>query len=188
MKRKQVTFANPPVDQRYEAQHARLARLQGSVHDDEPTPSEAPEVRRNRYDQHTNMVQPPAQTIVRRIPTELGQTSHVIDVAPSAQHIVTMKTSARDRAEGFLIATVPLFAGLALGMVLISVFFFGVPFMSLTALVIFWLSFVAAWLIAYVYTLAVSAEGIAMFEARQKWNVIKREQEERWSYYKNQGK
>lgn len=137
------------------------------------------------------MVQPAPvqQPIVRRMtPAELNQVQHVIDVQPSAQHIVEMKTSARDRAEGFLIATVPLFAGLALGMVLISVFFFGVPFMSLTALVIFWLSFVAAWLIAYVYTLAVSAEGIAMFEARQKWNVIKREQEERWSYYKNQGK
>lgn len=136
------------------------------------------------------MVQPTPvqQPIVRRIPTELGQTSHVIDVAPSAQHYVEMRTSAKDRAQGFLIATVPLFAGLALGMVLISVFFFNVPFMSLTALVIFWLSFVAAWLIAYVYTLAVSAEGIAMFEARKKWQVIEREQRERWDYYKNQGK
>ena len=134
------------------------------------------------------MVQPaPQQAIVRRMPTEINQTSHVIDVAPSAQHYVEMRTSAKDRAQGFLIATVPLFAGLALGMVLISVFFFGVPFMSLTALVIFWLSFVAAWLIAYIYTLAVSAEGIAMFEARQKWNVIKREQEERCNYYKKLG-
>ena len=128
--------------------------------------------------------EPQQQPIVRRMPTEINQTSHVIDVAPSAQHYVEMRTSAKDRAQGFLIATVPLFAGLALGMVLISVFFFNVPFLSLTALVIFWLSFVAAWLIAYVYTLAVSAEGIAMFEARQKWNVIKREQEERWNYYK----
>jgi len=129
--------------------------------------------------------EPQKQAIVRRMaPAEINQTSHVIDVAPSAQHIVTMKTSARDRAEGFLIATVPLFAAFALAIVLISVFFFSVPFMSLTALVIYWLAFVAAWLIAYVYTLAVSAEGIAMFEARQKWNVIKREQEERWSYYK----
>lgn len=142
-------------------------------------------VKRNRYDQGLNMVRPEQQqAMVRRIPTELGQTSHVIDVAPSAQHIVTMKTSARDRAEGFLLATVPLFAAFALAIVLISVFFFSVPFMSLTALVIYWLAFVAAWLIAYVYTLATSAEGIAMFEARQKWNVIKREQQERWDYYK----
>lgn len=142
--------------------------------------------KRNRYDEGLNMVQPAPQqrTIVRRMPTEINQTSHVIDVAPSSQHLVTMKTSAVDRAQGFLISTTPLFAGLALGFVLISVFFFNVPFMSLTALVIFWLSFVAAWLLAYVYTLAVSAEGIAFFEAKKKWQVIEREQRERWSYYK----
>ena len=141
-------------------------------------------VRRNRYDSGASLVRPETQPVVRRLSTEINQTAHVIDVAPSAQHIVTMKTSSRDRAEGFLIATVPLFAAFALAIVLISVFFFSVPLMSLTALVIYWLAFVAAWLIAYVYTLATSAEGIAMFEARQKWNVIKREQEERWSYYK----
>lgn len=131
--------------------------------------------------------EPQKQAIVRRMtPAEINQTSHVIDVAPSAQHIVTMKTSARDRAEGFLIATVPLFAAFALAVVLISTFFFSVPFMSLTALVIYWLAFVAAWLIAYVYTLATSAEGIAMFEARKKWQIIEREQQERWNYYKQQ--
>ena len=126
-----------------------------------------------------------AAPIVRRMPpAELNAVSHVIDVAPSATHHVEMKTSAVDRSKGFLIATVPLFAGLALGMLLISVFFFGVPLMSLTALVIFWLSFVGAWLLAYLYTLAVSAEGIAMFEARQKWSLLAREQKERWDYYK----
>ena len=133
-----------------------------------------------------NIVRPtPAAPVVRRMPpAELNAVSHTIDVAPSATHYVEMKTSAVDRSKGFLIATLPLFAGLALGMVLISVFFFGVPFLSLSALVIFWLSFVVAWLLAYVYTLAVSAEGIAMFEAKSKWDVIKREQRERWDYYK----
>jgi len=122
---------------------------------------------------------------VRRMsPTELNAVSHTIDVQPSAVHHVEMKTSAVDRSKGFLIATVPLFAGLALALVLISVFFFNVPFLSLTALVIFWLAFVGAWLASYLYTIAVSAEGIAMFEAKSKWDVIKREQQERWNYYR----
>lgn len=123
-------------------------------------------------------------TVRRMAPAELNRVEHVIAVEPTATHHVEMKTSAVDRSKGFMIATVPLFAGLALGMVLVSVFFFNVPFLSLPALVIFWLSFVSAWLLAYIYTLAVSAEGIAMFEARQKWNVIKTEQRERWNYYK----
>lgn len=140
-------------------------------------------IRRNPY---RNYIPPqPAAPVVRRMPPgELNAVSHTIDVAPNATHHVEMRTSAVDRSKGFLIATVPLFAGLALGMLLISVFFFGVPLMSLTALVVFWLSFVGAWLLAYLYTLAVSAEGIAMFEARQKWSLLAREQKERWDYYK----
>ncbi len=135
-----------------------------------------------------DMVRPEStRSPVRRMaPNELNMVQHTIDVQPSATHYVEMKTSAVDRSKGFLLATVPLFAGLALGLVLISVFFFAVPFLSLTALVIFWLSFVGAWLISYLYTLAVSAEGIALFEARSKWDVIKREQAERWNYYNQQ--
>ena len=140
-------------------------------------------IKRNSYRNYVPP-QPSAPTVRKMPPAELAAVSHTIDVAPSATHHVEMRTSAVDRSKGFLIATVPLFAGLALGMVLISVFFFDVPFLSLTALTVFWLSFVAAWLISYVYTLAVSAEGIAMFEAKSKWDVIKREQKERWDYYK----
>lgn len=118
----------------------------------------------------------------------LNTVQHSLQVPLSATHNIEMRTSAVDRSKGFLIATVPLFAGLALGMVLISVFFFDVPFLSLPALIIFWLTFVATWLLAYLYTLAVSAEGIAMFEARSKWKIVEREQAERWNYYKQQGK
>jgi hypothetical protein len=132
---------------------------------------------------------PTPQTPVRRMtPADLNTVTHALDVTPTATHHVEMKTSAVDRSKGFLLATVPLFAGFALGLVLVSVFFLSVPFWSLTALVIFWLSFVGSWLASYLYTIAVSAEGIAMFEARSKWKVIEREQTERWNYYKNQGK
>lgn len=120
--------------------------------------------------------------------TAINTVQHSLQVPLSATHNVEMKTSAVDRSQGFLIATVPLFAGLALGMVLVSVFFFNVPFLSLPALVIFWLTFVCAWLVAYIYTLAVSVEGIALFEARRKWGILEREQAERWNYYKQQGK
>ena len=68
-------------------------------------------------------------------------------------------------------------------MLLVSVFFAGVPFLSLPALVIFWLSFVAAWVLGYGYTLSVSAEGVSHYESRQKWAVIKEEQRRRWAHY-----
>lgn len=115
-----------------------------------------------------------------------SQVAHVIDAAPVATQHVEMRTSAVDRALGFLIASVPLYGGFALVVVLVCVFFAGVPFLSLPTLVIFWLSFVAAWIIGYCYTLSVSAEGVSHYESRQKWDVIKEEQRRRWDHYERQ--
>jgi hypothetical protein len=109
--------------------------------------------------------------------------NHTIDAAPVATQHVEMKTSAVDRSLGFLIASVPLYAGFALLVLLVSIFFGGVPFLSLPALVIFWLSFVAAWIIGYAYTLSISAEGVSHYESRQKWAVIREEQRRRWAHY-----
>lgn len=112
-----------------------------------------------------------------------AQVNHTIDAAPVATQHVEMRTSAVDRSLGFLIASVPLYAGFALLVLLVSIFFAGVPFLSLPALVIFWLSFVAAWVVGYCYTLSVSAEGVSHYEARQKWGVIREEQRRRWEHY-----
>lgn len=142
----------------------------------------------NRYNKLQNIVKPELQTpIVRRMtPGEINNVSHVIDVAPSAQHMVEMKTSAVDRSKGFLLATLPLLVAFGIGMVFIAVLLFDVPLASFAALAIFWLAFLGAWLAAYVYTLAVSAEGIARYEAKQKWDVVKREQAERWRYQRGE--
>jgi len=40
-----------------------------------------------------------------------------------------------------------------------------------------------SWLVSYVVTLAISAEGVAFFEAWMKWRIISREQERRWKHY-----
>jgi hypothetical protein len=109
--------------------------------------------------------------------------NHTIDAAPVATQHVEMRTSAVDRSLGFLIASVPLYGGFAFVVLLVSVFFAGVPFLSLPALVIFWLSFVAAWIVGYTYTLSVSAEGVSHYEATQKWAVIREEQKRRWEHY-----
>lgn len=112
-----------------------------------------------------------------------SQVAHVIDAAPVATQHIEMKTSAVDRSKGFLIANVPLFGAFALLMWLLSGVFALAPWFSLTALLIFWLSFVLAWLASYVYTLRVSAEGVAFYESKMKWKVIMREQDRRWGYY-----
>lgn len=115
-----------------------------------------------------------------------AQIVHTIDAAPLATQHVEMRTSAVDRAKGFLIASVPLYAGFATAVAGVCVFGFAVPIFSMATFIIFWLSFVAAWIVGYTYTLSVSAEGVSHYEARQKWGILKREQEYRWRHYERQ--
>ena len=111
---------------------------------------------------------------------------HAIDAAPLATQHVEVKTSAVDRAKGFLIASVPLYAGFATAVAGVCIVGWSVPLFSLATFLIFWLSFIGAWVVGYAYTLNVSAEGVSHYEARQKWQIIKREQEYRWRHYERQ--
>jgi hypothetical protein len=132
--------------------------------------------------QTTNYV--PATRERRAPPMPINsQVAHVIDAAPVATQHVEMRTSAVDRAKGFLLASVPLYASFATGVVAVCILGFAVPMWSFPTLVIFWLSFVAAWVVGYAYTLSVSAEGVAHYEARQKWDILKEEQRRRWAHY-----
>jgi hypothetical protein len=109
--------------------------------------------------------------------------SHTIDVRPNATQHAEYKTSSVDRALGYLIASVPLYGAFALGVTVSAVALFSVPVLSFAAFLVYWLSFVVAWLAGYVYTLAVSVEGVSFYEARQKWAVIREEQRRRWAHY-----
>lgn len=112
--------------------------------------------------------------------------AHVIDAAPVATQHVEMRTSAVDRAKGFLIASVPLYAAFAAAVVGVCIIGWRVPVFSLATFIIFWLSFVAAWIVGYTYTLSVSAEGVALFEAKNKWDILREEQRRRWDHYERQ--
>ena len=117
-------------------------------------------------------------------PTAMQTTEHIISVPVQATQHIEVRTSSVDRAKGFLIAGVPLYAAFGVGMLIVAVALFGTPVLSLTGFLIFWLTFIVAWAWGYYTTLKMSAEGISLYEARRKWDVIEREQKERWSYYK----
>lgn len=108
---------------------------------------------------------------------------HTIDVPVNATQHIEMRTSAVDRSKGFLIGTVPLYGAFALGVLFMAVQFANVPLWSFSGLMIFWLSFVLAWLWGYRETLIRSAEGIAHYEAKRKWDVVAEEQRRRWEHY-----
>lgn len=106
--------------------------------------------------------------------------SHTIDVPPSATQHVELRTSAVDRALGFAIAVSPLAAGFAVVVVGICVMGFGVPLLSVPTLIITFTVFAIVWTIAYLYTLHISAEGVSMYEAQERWGTIRDEQRWRW--------
>ena len=137
-----------------------------------------------------NFVTPAEVTAVaKRGPAQVlpvQDTRHTIDVPLAATQHIEMRTSATDRAKGFLIANVPLFGAFALGVWLLSGLMTKTPLFSFLGLCILWSSFVLAWLVSYWYTLRVSAEGIAMFEAKAKWGVIRHHHDRMWDYYERQ--
>lgn len=140
---------------------------------------------RRRYDANANFV---AALPVRRERADVQimpsyEVGHTIDAPLSATQHVEMRTSAVDRSKGFLLASVPLYGAFALGVVLMGVLFTGHPFWSFWSFAIFWLSFVAAWAWGYWQTLEKSAEGVAHYEARAKWQIIREEQKRRWKHY-----
>jgi hypothetical protein len=141
----------------------------------------------NRYNGLENFVQPGQTTAMTRRPRievlPPAETTHRLDVPMQATQHIEMKTSAVDRSKGFLIANVPLFGAFALGVWLLSGLVTTTPLFSFLGLCILWSSFVLAWLASYWYTLRVSAEGIAMYEAKSKWGVIQEEQRRRWQHY-----
>lgn len=113
----------------------------------------------------------------------LQDTSHTLDIQPTATQHIEMKTSAVDRSKGFLLANVPLFGAFAMGVWLLSGLLTTAPLFSFLGLCILWSSFVLAWLASYFYTLYISAEATARYEARRKWDVVSEEQRRRWDYY-----
>jgi hypothetical protein len=142
---------------------------------------------KNRYNVGANLVKPVSNTAIARRPrVEVlppAETTHRLDVPMQATQHIEMKTSAVDRSKGFLIANLPLFGAFALGVWLLSGLVTTTPLFSFLGLCILWSSFVLAWLASYWYTLRVSAEGIAMFEAKSKWRIIEKEHDRRWQHY-----
>lgn len=111
-----------------------------------------------------------------------AQTPITLDVSPTAVTSVEMKTSSVDRAKGFLIASVPRTFAFSFAITFAALVLTDISF--LVALVILFGTFSIVELASYVFTLNISAEGTAHYEARNKWAVIREEQKQRWQHYR----
>lgn len=101
---------------------------------------------------------------------------------PATQH-VEMRTSATDRAKGFQLIITPISLVVALLAVLVSLVFEN-EFLSFASLLIFWLTFAVIYVVGWVITALATPEFVSWYGARRQWNVIEREQAERWEHYR----
>lgn len=123
------------------------------------------------------------QAITHRPAVEvMPQNDFNLAVTPTSTTFVEMRTSAQDRAWGFLIASTPRTFVFSLAIVLISMLATDIGVIAGIVMLVSIFSVVE--LASYIFTLAISAEGTANYEARQKWAVIREEQRERWNHYK----
>ncbi len=104
---------------------------------------------------------------------------------PSAPISAPMPYSSHvDRAAGFSVATMPLAATTGLVVLLIGISAFGIPVLSVAALLLALAGFSLTWLVAYVAHVFVSADGALVIHTVSAWAYLKREQAERHKRYK----
>ena len=108
---------------------------------------------------------------------------------PAAPSTVLLPTANyTDRARGFGIATAPLAGATGFVVLLIGISAFGVPLLSVAALLLALGGFTVAWLAAYIVHTVISPDGATFAHVVMMWGDLKREQAERIRRYREMSK
>lgn len=102
---------------------------------------------------------------------------------PTAQTSVELHTTYTDRAKGFQLVTLPIAVAFGVGALVVAVVGWSVPVISLGALAVFWLAFLAWWLLGWAIHHIASPDGIALVQSLLMYRYIRHEQRERLKRY-----
>lgn len=105
------------------------------------------------------------------------------DLPAPPQTVLLPTANYTDRARGFGLATGPLAAATGFVVLLIGISAFGVPVLSVAALLLALGGFTVAWLVAYVVHTVISPDGATFAHVVMMWGYLKREQRERHARY-----
>jgi hypothetical protein len=103
---------------------------------------------------------------------------------PSPPTTILPRSTYTDRAKGFSIATGPLAAATGFVVLLIGIVAFGVPVLSVAALLLAFGGFCAAWLVAYLAHILISPDGALFAHVILTWQYLREEQRERHQRYR----
>lgn len=126
-----------------------------------------------------NFVAPAPKTRVEIVPSD----EH-FPMLPTAQTSVTLHTTYIDRSKGFQLATLPISIAFGVGALVVAAVGYSVPVLSVAALAVFWLAFLAWWLIGWAIHHIASPDGIALVQALLTYRYVRREQVERHRRYR----
>ena len=102
---------------------------------------------------------------------------------PTATSHVELRTGYTDRAKGFQLATVPVALAFGVGALVVAVVGFSVPVFSVAALALFWVAFLAWWLVGWAIHHVISPDGAALLGAVLQYRYLRHEQRERLRRY-----
>ena len=115
-------------------------------------------------------------------------TGEIVSCETVAKVNLNNDTSARDRALGFLIMNVPLFGSFGIVVWALVSWSSGYVLLNFFGFLVLWGSFAGSWLLTYIVTALLSPEGIALYEAYQRYLILKTEQRNRWKIYEEKVK
>jgi hypothetical protein len=128
------------------------------------------------------------RNFVAPYPKERTEIVEVMRELPAAPITPPMPYSGHvDRAKGFSIATLPLAGATGVVVLLIGISAFGVPLLSVAALLLALGGFCVVWLLAYLAHVFVSADGALVLHTIMGWRYLKREQSNRFKRYDLKG-
>jgi len=131
-----------------------------------------------KYTTRTNFVAPAPRQRVEILPPD-----YVAPMMPTAQTSVELHTTYLDRAKGFQLATLPISIAFGVGALVVAVVGYSVPVISIGALAVFWLAFLAWWLLGWAIHHIASPDGIALVQALLMFRYVRAEQVERHRRY-----
>lgn len=131
-----------------------------------------------RTQRPANYVLPERQTILP--PATVNQNT-MMDVPLNAVQLVEVRTSEIDRSKGYLLRTIPLSVAFAIVATVAGLTLAARPLFSWSAFVLFWLSFVGAWMYGEYRHGKSSPNSVALEEVRRKWNNIDANDRARWA-------
>ncbi len=118
-------------------------------------------------------------TIVRYEPLQPAEL-----LPPASIAHVELRTTYTDRSKGFQVATLPVSVAFGIGGALVAALGWKIPWLSVSMLAIFWLAFLAWWLLGWAVHHIVSPDGVALIHALLGWRYLQREQAERLKRYR----